>query len=144
MNQGRCLCGSVGIKTSQRIENINACHCKICQKWNGGSFLSVDCKDDLEIEGIENISTYASSEWAERAFCRKCGTHLFFHLYHPSTYYVPVALFEENHVSKLSRQIYVDSKPKYYNFVEKTPMLTQQDILNLFNNVNTMREISPS
>ncbi|MDC9615936.1 GFA family protein [Xenorhabdus khoisanae] len=132
MNQGHCLCGAVGIKTGQGIEEVNACHCKTCQKWNGGPFLSVDCKDDLQIEGAENISTYLSSEWAERAFCKKCGTHLFYHLHHPSAYYVPVALFENNHSSKLSRQIYVDSKPKYYNFVEKTPMLTKQDILNLF------------
>ncbi|WP_339353447.1 GFA family protein [Xenorhabdus sp. Sc-CR9] len=134
MNQGRCLCGSVGVKTRQSIENINACHCKVCQKWGGGPFLSVDCKDDLEIEGAENILRYSSSDWAERAFCKKCGTHLFYHLHYPSTYYVPIALFENNtnNKSKLFRQIYVDSKPKYYNFVEKTPMLTEQDILNLF------------
>lgn len=132
MNQGRCLCGAVGITTYQNIENINACHCKTCQKWNGGPFLSVDCKNDLQIEGAENISTYSSSAWAERAFCNKCGTHLFYHLLQPSVYYVPVALFENSHSSKLSNQVYVDSKPAYYNFFEKTPMLNKQDILNLF------------
>ncbi|CAM3675158.1 GFA family protein [Xenorhabdus thuongxuanensis] len=132
MNKGHCLCGAVSVKTNQRIEDINVCHCKICQKWNGGPFLSVDCKDDLKIEGAENISTYPSSEWAERAFCKRCGTHLFYHLHHPSAYYVPVSLFDNSHYSKLSRQIYVDSKPAYYNFVEKTPMLTKKDILNLF------------
>ncbi|CDG21682.1 Glutathione-dependent formaldehyde-activating, GFA [Xenorhabdus poinarii G6] len=132
MNQGRCLCGAVGFITSQSIEEINVCHCKTCQKWGGGPFLAVDCQDDLKIEGAEFISTYASSEWAERAFCKKCGTHLFYHLHHPSTYYLPIALFDHNQKSKLSRQIYVDSKPAYYNFVEDTPMLTQEDLLNLF------------
>ncbi|WP_323858033.1 GFA family protein [Xenorhabdus doucetiae] len=132
INQGRCLCGAVNVKTHQRIEDINVCHCKTCQKWNGGPFLSVDCQDDLKIEGTENISTYSSSEWAERAFCKKCGTHIFYHLHHPSTYYVPVALFDNGNSGKLYRQIYVDSKPAYYNFVEKTPMLTKEDILNLF------------
>ncbi|MBC8955020.1 aldehyde-activating protein [Xenorhabdus sp. PB62.4] len=29
MNQGRCLCGAVGIKTGQGIEEINACHCRM-------------------------------------------------------------------------------------------------------------------
>ncbi|MDX8000129.1 GFA family protein [Xenorhabdus sp. Reich] len=132
MNQGRCLCGAVGVKTTQSIADVNACHCETCQKWNSGPFLSVDCKDDLQLEGAENISTYSSSEWAERSFCKKCGTHLFYHLHHPSSYYVSIALFDHNHESKLFRQIYVDSKPKYYNFVEKTPMLTEQDIINLF------------
>ncbi|SFU92576.1 hypothetical protein SAMN05421784_1479 [Xenorhabdus koppenhoeferi] len=32
MNQGRCLCGSVGVKTRQSIENINACHCKVMMR----------------------------------------------------------------------------------------------------------------
>ncbi|REF28496.1 hypothetical protein BDD26_3412 [Xenorhabdus cabanillasii] len=133
MNKGNCLCGAVEIKTNQSIENINACHCETCQKWNGGPFLSVDCKNDLQVtSGNENVSTYPSSEWAERAFCKNCGTHLFYHLHQPSTYIVPVALFENSNSGKLSTQIYVDSKPGYYNFVEKTPMLTEQDILNLF------------
>lgn len=41
-------------------------------------------------------------------------------------------MFENNDSGKLSLQIYIDSKPAYYNFVEKTPMLTQEDILSLF------------
>ncbi|SFO02703.1 Uncharacterized conserved protein [Xenorhabdus japonica] len=132
MNQGRCLCGAVEVKTNQSIEDINVCHCETCQKWNGGPFLSVDCKDDLKIGGTESISIFSSSDWAERAFCKKCGTHLFYHLHHPSAYYVSVALFGNNNSGKLFSQIYVDSKPAYYNFVEKTPMLTKEDILNLF------------
>ncbi|MCC8365880.1 GFA family protein [Xenorhabdus sp. PB61.4] len=132
MNKGRCLCGAVEVKTNDPIDTINACHCKTCQNWGGGPFLSVECKNNLQITGDENIATYPSSEWAERAFCKKCGTHLFYHLHHPSTYYVPVALFENSDSGKLSNQIFIDSKPSYYNFVEKTPMLTKQDILNLF------------
>ena len=34
--------------------------------------------------------------------------------------------------SRLSMQIYTDSKPAYYNFAEKTPMLTEQDIMAMF------------
>ncbi|WP_340610902.1 GFA family protein [Xenorhabdus bharatensis] len=132
MNKGRCLCGAVEVKTIEPIDRINACHCKTCQNWGGGPFLSVEFKNDLQITGDENIATYPSSEWAERAFCKKCGTHLFYHLHHPSTYYVPVALFENSDLGKLSNQVFIDSKPSYYNFVEKTPMLTKQDILNLF------------
>ncbi|PHM36427.1 GFA family protein [Xenorhabdus innexi] len=132
MNKGRCLCGAVEVKTSLSIDSINVCHCETCQKWSGGPFMSVDCKNDLQITGNENISTYHSSEWAERAFCKKCGAHLFYHLHQPNAYYVPIALFENNGSAKLSQQIFIDSKPGYYNFVEKTPMLTKQDILNMF------------
>ncbi|CDH26713.1 Glutathione-dependent formaldehyde-activating,GFA (fragment) [Xenorhabdus bovienii str. kraussei Becker Underwood] len=49
---------------------------------------------------------------------------------------VSIIYFNNNlyieYTTKLSNQVYVDSKPAYYNFVEKTPMLNKQDILNLF------------
>lgn len=55
MNKGHCLCGAVELETNQSVENINACHCKTCQQWGGGPFLSVDCKSDLHITGTDNV-----------------------------------------------------------------------------------------
>ncbi|WP_409076914.1 hypothetical protein [Proteus vulgaris] len=48
-------------------------------------------------------------------------------------YYVSAGLFSETKESKLTLQIYIDNKPHYYNFVEKTPMLTEKDIMDMFN-----------
>jgi hypothetical protein len=106
----------------------------MCLKWNGGPGMTIGYEGEPEIEGREFITRFASSEWAERAFCKQCGTHLFYHLHSPSTYYLSAPLFEESKSAKMGTQIYIDCKPDYYNFVEKTPMLTEQDILNLFTN----------
>ncbi|MEX6210808.1 GFA family protein [Providencia huaxiensis] len=97
---------------------------------------SIDGGSNLTIEGKEAITVFASSSWGERAFCKHCGTHLFYHLISPSTYYVSAALFEESKNAQMSMQIYIESKPKYYNFVEKTPMLTEQDIIKLMGGVS--------
>ncbi|AMG66333.1 GFA family protein [Providencia stuartii] len=131
MYRGQCLCGAVKISTHQPIDKISVCHCSMCQRWNGGPGFSVDCHDDVVIEGEEAVTRFASSQWGERAFCQRCGTHLFYHLHSPSSYYVSAALFEESQHAEMAMQIFVESKPKYYNFIEKTPMLTEQDIMKL-------------
>lgn len=77
MYQGQCLCGAVKISTHQPIDKISVCHCGMCQRWNGGPGFSVDCHDDVVIEGEEAVTRFASSQWGERAFCQRCGTHLF-------------------------------------------------------------------
>lgn len=136
MHIGQCLCGAVTLSTPKSINEISACHCRMCQKWNSGPAMSVDCGDEVTLSGEESITYYASSDFGERAFCQQCGTHLFYHLLTPSTYYVSAGLFvdenEEIKDRKLAMQIFVDSKPQYYNFVEKTPMLTAEDIMNMF------------
>ncbi|EKT62165.1 GFA family protein [Providencia burhodogranariea] len=131
MYQGQCLCGAVKISTNQSLNKINVCHCSMCQRWNGGPGFSIDCHDDITIEGEESVTRFASSQWGERGFCQRCGTHLFYHLNSPSSYYVAAALFDESKNADMSLQIFVDSKPKYYNFIEKTVMLTEQDIINM-------------
>ena len=39
--------------------------------------LAVHCGPQVEFKGADNIAVYASSDWAERAFCKQCGTHLY-------------------------------------------------------------------
>ncbi|CAG9416998.1 GFA family protein [Providencia alcalifaciens] len=134
MPKGQCLCGSVKLTINMPIDTVHVCHCGMCLKWNGGPGMTIDYESEPEIEGSEFITCFASSEWAERAFCKQCGTHLFYHLHSPSRYYLSAPLFDESKNAKMGTQIYIDCKPNYYNFAEKTPMLTEQDILNLFAN----------
>ncbi|PWC13028.1 GFA family protein [Brenneria corticis] len=133
MHQGHCLCGGVTISTAHPVTEVTACHCGMCQKWGGGPFMSVDCKDDISIEGEENITLYRSSDWAERAFCKVCGSHLFYKLLSPATYFVPAALFDDRSGQEFVAQIYIDNKPPYYSFSQSTPLLTEQDVIDSLN-----------
>lgn len=74
--EGRCLCGSVTIRVeSTHDPRPGACHCRMCQRWSGGLFLCFEAAADaVTVEGP--VTRYASSEFAERAFCGKCGSHL--------------------------------------------------------------------
>lgn len=90
--------------------------------------LAVHCGPDVRIQGGEHVTVFASSEWAERAFCVKCGTHLYYRLLATGEYFVPAGIFDTTDF-ELASQIYIDKKPGYYAFSNKTPMLTEQQVV---------------
>ena len=125
--KGSCLCESVAVETAT-IGEFEACHCSMCRRWGGGPFLSVHCNSPVTFSGEEFIKTFASSEWAERGFCGKCGTHLFYHLKPSDEYIVPVGLFQSEGDFKFKSQIFIDKKPDFYEFSNETEQLTEQQV----------------
>ena len=79
--KGSCLCGAVHFTAAHCDNHVGACHCNMCRKWGGGPFLEVACGNEVSFEGEDNISVYQSSDWAERGFCKNCGS---FDLHQPS------------------------------------------------------------
>lgn len=128
--KGHCLCGAVKI-TAPDVNEIGACHCGFCRRWGGGPLLAVHCGTEVQFEGREHIGVYSSSEWAERAFCRQCGTHLYYKLLPTGEHFVPAGVFESNDFTMVS-QIYIDRKPAYYAFANQTPMLTEKQVVDQF------------
>ena len=75
MNEGRCLCGAVRVRVGASEAEVGACHCRMCQRWSGGVFVCFRAPADaVEVEG--EVARFASSEFAERGFCPRCGSHL--------------------------------------------------------------------
>ncbi len=66
---GQCLCGAVTIRVAGGHDpRPGACHCRMCQRWSGGLFLCFNADaDGVKVEGP--VTRYASSDFAERAFC---------------------------------------------------------------------------
>lgn len=129
---GACLCGSVRIKVNRIHDNVDACHCAMCRQWGGGPLLSIRCSDHVVFEGEESISIYDSSEWAERGFCKKCGSHLFYHIKGSEEYEIPVGLFANQEGFKLNLQVYMDKKPKFYSFANVTKEMTEAEVISEF------------
>lgn len=129
---GSCLCGSVSLVATPKRYHVGACHCETCRKWGGGPLLAVECSGDVRFDGAKNISVYNSSEWAERGFCQQCGTHLFYRLKQGEMYAIPVGLFDENEHWQLTDQVFIESKPAFYSFAEKTTNLTGAELFAQF------------
>jgi len=128
--QGHCLCGAVKF-TANEAKDIGVCHCGFCRRWGGGPLLAVHCGSGVAFDGGDNITVFASSEWAERGFCKRCGTHLYYKLLPTGEYFVPAGAFDSDDF-RIATQIYVDRKPDYYSLANQTPMLTEQQVLDQF------------
>ena len=78
------------------------------------------------------MTVYPSSEWAERAFCNKCGTNLYYHQLGSDTYVLSLGLFQGQPNLTFESQIFIDKKPDYYAFANDTENLTEQQLFDKF------------
>lgn len=130
--KGSCLCGAVQITAQELNPEFGACHCSMCRKWAGGPLLTVDCGDQVAFSGSDNIAVFQSSDWAERGFCKQCGSHIFYHLISSNQYIMPLGLFDLTDEFSFDHQIFVDEKPDCYTFANQTAMLTGEQVFAAF------------
>lgn len=125
---GTCLCGAVTITATLNNNQLGACHCGICLKWGGGPFFAAECAGTVQLQGEDNISIFDSSDWAQRGFCRQCGTHLFYRLKEGEHYAVPFSLFDAGADWTFAEQIFIEDKPGFYSFAEPTRNTTGAEL----------------
>ena len=129
---GHCLCGAVKIRAHDAPEKLGACHCTMCRRWGGGPFMEINCGTGVEIQGIESVTVFDSSAWAERGFCSRCGSHLFYRIKETGQHMVPVGLFDIDTELEFESQVFVDERPDYYRFANQTAELTGAELFAKF------------
>lgn len=131
---GSCLCEGVKFTFKLKAKHFDGCHCSMCRKWGGGPALTVESDGEIEFVGVENLAIYSSSEWAERGFCKVCGSHLFYRLKDKNLNFCNFNLGTiDNHEDfKFTTQIYIDAKPENYSFSNETKNMTEKDVLEAF------------
>lgn len=129
---GHCLCGAVKVTVEAELSQVDICHCSMCRRWAGGPYFAMDCKSALTFTGEDKIKRYRSSDWAERAFCSECGTNLFYRLVEPDHYVLSAGLFDDQSAFHLEGQIFIDEKPAYYDFANKTKSMTGAEVFALY------------
>ena len=90
--------------------------------------MAVKCGTGVSFECEEAISVFRSSDWAERGFCGKCGSHLFYRLTDSNQYFIPVDIFDDQEPFLFDSQIFIDKKPQYYSFANKTKDMTEAEV----------------
>ena len=125
---GKCLCGSVTLEVEFNASEVAACHCSMCRNWGGGPMLAIDCSDTVRVSGESSVTRYSSSDWADRAFCKNCGTHLFYYLKPANQFHLPVGLLQTDKSFTFTHQIFIEEKPSYYDFKNKTQNMTGAEV----------------
>lgn len=110
---GKCLCGAVRFQASLPSNDIQACHCNQCQTWTGGGPLYAVRIKDLELDGKDAIASYQASDWGERAFCKTCGTTLYWKLQGRSIAFMAPGLLDDKTGLELREEIFVDHRPDW-------------------------------
>jgi hypothetical protein len=100
----------------------------MCQAWTGGPAFAVPVSG-VSFSGEQNISRYASSEWAERGFCQHCGSNLFYRLIENDAYFMWMGTFDDIAAFRLAGEIYIDEKPPGYDFAGEHPRMTGAEFL---------------
>ena len=125
---GRCLCGAVRIELAEVRPEVEVCHCTMCLQWGGGPFMGVSA-GSFDITGQDRITAHRSSEWAERAFCQACGSNLYYRFIPADHYSFCAGLFDFGDTVTMTKQIFVDEKPPFYDFAQDTPMQTATEVI---------------
>ena len=128
IGKGHCLCGAVYIVAAAMSTKVGVCHCGTCRRWTGGPLFSVECGSDVSFKGQENIEVFASSDWAERGFCKKCGSHLFYRLKQANQYIMLAGIFDNGEQLVFDHQIFIEEKPEYYRFANETHNMTGAEV----------------
>ncbi|MBO6676834.1 MAG: GFA family protein [Rhizobiales bacterium] len=128
---GRCLCGAVRFSAESSTYEVAACHCDMCRRWSAGPFMELSCQN-VRFEGEDSISRIRSSDWAERGFCNKCGSNLFYHIMESDEYQISTGLLDDQSQLHLALQVFVDRKPAFYDFAQKTKELTEAEVFAMY------------
>ena len=128
IGNGTCLCGGVHVTAKNISNSVGACHCGMCRKWCGGPLMAMNCGSNVTFDGQNSVSVFNSSAWAERGFCKTCGSHLFYRLKESDEYIVPAGLFDNQEAFVFDTQVFIDRKPSFYSFENQTNDMTEAEI----------------
>jgi adenylate cyclase len=76
---GGCLCGDIRYEITKPAIDSGYCHCKMCQRFSGAPIIAGATFPKDGVRFTKGQPTYyRSSAIAERGFCPRCGSSLFY------------------------------------------------------------------
>ncbi|MEP3072351.1 GFA family protein [Maricaulis sp.] len=130
--QGRCLCGASAFTAKLKSETVDACHCSMCQTWGSGPFMAVECSEAPVFDDDSALGVFSSSDWAERVFCKSCGTPLMWRMKDGGHCSVSAGALTLSDKARFEVEIFIDEKPAYYDFANDTRKMTGAEVIAAF------------
>ena len=136
-HRGRCMCGAVTFMITDLRPDFGACHCEMCRRWTGSSFLGISVPHTaIRFDGTDHIRTMQSSPWAQRAWCDACGTGLWYRVTADSpmadNYEIPIGLLDDSDDLEFTREIFIDCKPRCFSYAGDRRQLTRERVMKLY------------
>jgi hypothetical protein len=104
------------------LRDVVYCHCSQCRKQSGHYYAATNvANEDLHVEGEDNITWYRSSDFAQRGFCKTCGSALFWKPQEGRYTSVLAGLFDKPTGLQGGCHIFVSDKGDYYDIEDRLP-----------------------
>ncbi|MGC1505950.1 MAG: GFA family protein [Sulfitobacter sp.] len=123
MIKGSCLCAGVTFELTGPLRNSVACHCVQCRKTSGHYVSATQvAADQLKITNDESLQWYQSSPQAQRGFCNRCGSSLFWrHEADNGATSVMSGTLDGATGIHTEKHIFVADKGDYYDLTDTVP-----------------------
>lgn len=123
---GGCLCGGVRYRVQGKLSDVGACHCSQCRRTTGHYFAGATCeRSALIFESDETLAWYRSSSFAQRGFCSRCGSSLFWERIGGDDIDILAGTLDQPTGLKMIDHIYVADKGDYYDIADGLPQFAQ-------------------
>lgn len=135
---GGCLCGAVRFHATLTGTNYGICHCPMCRKWTGSALLGITVPEgNVTWQGADHVARRQSSGWGERAWCRDCGSPVWFRVTVDGPYSgnleLPIGSLDDASGLTATSEIYIDHKPDSFAFAgDGRKVLTRADCIAKF------------
>ncbi|MGX1099022.1 GFA family protein [Amorphus sp. MBR-141] len=128
---GGCACGAVRFTATVKGAHMDACHCETCRRWSAGPLMGIEVGDFAVVDEAA-LGVWNSSEWAERLFCKTCGTSLAYRTKDGRFVTVSAFAFDEPTELPLAVEVFIDSKPSTYALAGDTKKMTGAELFAMF------------
>lgn len=125
---GGCLCGAVRFEAIGVHRHFHACRCRMCQRWGGGPGFAVETQA-VRFEDETMLERFDSSDWAQRGFCRRCGSNLFYFLKPTGQHMLQVGTFDDPTPFSMDAEIFVDNPGPDVRFAGDHPRQTAAEVI---------------
>ena len=116
MITGQCECGAVAFELPEVRAEVNACHCTQCRRTSGHFWAATHAPfESLTFTNDAGLTWYASSDFAKRGFCNRCGSSLFYRMNDEDGIGIAVGALDDDSGLRLGRHIFVKDKGRYYD-----------------------------
>jgi hypothetical protein len=121
---GGCLCGGVRYEVRGPLRQVWACHCSQCRRTSGNFVAATRVRSsDLALVTAETLTWYRSSDNAERGFCGRCGSPLFWRRTTARDGHTSINAGSLDTPTRLKTvgHIFVADKPDFYEITDGLP-----------------------
>jgi hypothetical protein len=119
---GGCLCGGVRYEVNGTLRPVIMCHCTQCRRMTGHFMAATAARlADFRLVAQEPLRWYRSSPQAERGFCGRCGSTLFWKDAGRAYVSIAAGTLDDSNGLAVAGHIFVRDKGAYYDIDDAAP-----------------------